>query len=130
MKALKALDEVAYVRYASVYRDFRETQDFALPQAEIGRQIEPLATLLPSPGEGEEGGATSGIRTHDPLSPRRVRYQAALRSVARRDSTARRRRLAPAEAAASSGPGITLSLLPDHAPPLAACSGRADGRNT
>ncbi len=29
MKELKALDEVAYVRYASVYRDFRETQDFA-----------------------------------------------------------------------------------------------------
>jgi len=29
MKALKSLDEVAYVRYASVYRDFKETQDFA-----------------------------------------------------------------------------------------------------
>ena len=29
MKALKSLDEVAYVRYASVYRDFRETNDFA-----------------------------------------------------------------------------------------------------
>jgi len=29
MEGLKALDEVAYVRYASVYRDFRETQDFA-----------------------------------------------------------------------------------------------------
>jgi len=29
MKALKALDDVAYVRYASVYRDFRETEDFA-----------------------------------------------------------------------------------------------------
>lgn len=29
MKGLKTLDEVAYVRYASVYRDFRETQDFA-----------------------------------------------------------------------------------------------------
>lgn len=29
MKALKDVDEVAYVRYASVYRDFRETQDFA-----------------------------------------------------------------------------------------------------
>jgi transcriptional repressor NrdR len=29
MKALKALDDVAYVRYASVYRDFRQTQDFA-----------------------------------------------------------------------------------------------------
>ena len=29
MKELKALDDVAYVRYASVYRDFRETSDFA-----------------------------------------------------------------------------------------------------
>jgi transcriptional repressor NrdR len=29
MKALKALDDVAYVRYASVYRDFREAGEFA-----------------------------------------------------------------------------------------------------
>ena len=29
MKALKHLDEVGYVRYASVYRDFRQTDDFA-----------------------------------------------------------------------------------------------------
>jgi len=29
MKSLKALDDVAYVRYASVYRDFRKTEDFA-----------------------------------------------------------------------------------------------------
>ena len=29
MKALKSLDEVGYVRYASVYRDFRQTRDFA-----------------------------------------------------------------------------------------------------
>jgi transcriptional repressor NrdR len=29
MKQLKQLDDVAYVRYASVYRDFRETGDFA-----------------------------------------------------------------------------------------------------
>ena len=29
MKALKGLDDVAYVRYASVYRDFRQTEDFA-----------------------------------------------------------------------------------------------------
>jgi transcriptional repressor NrdR len=29
MKSLKSLDEVGYVRYASVYRDFRQTQDFA-----------------------------------------------------------------------------------------------------
>ena len=29
MKALKSVDEVAYVRYASVYKDFRATGDFA-----------------------------------------------------------------------------------------------------
>ena len=29
MKALKSLDDVAYVRYASVYRDFKQTDDFA-----------------------------------------------------------------------------------------------------
>ncbi len=29
MKALKGVDDVAYVRYASVYKDFRETGDFA-----------------------------------------------------------------------------------------------------
>ncbi|MDN2564956.1 transcriptional regulator NrdR [Aquibium sp. A9E412] len=28
MEALKALDDVAYVRYASVYRNFREAKDF------------------------------------------------------------------------------------------------------
>jgi transcriptional repressor NrdR len=42
MKALKGLDEVAYVRYASVYRDFRETSDFA--------------RFLGEEGLGEEGG--------------------------------------------------------------------------
>ena len=29
MKHLKQLDDVAYVRYASVYRDFKQTEDFA-----------------------------------------------------------------------------------------------------
>jgi transcriptional repressor NrdR len=28
MEELKAIDEVAYIRYASVYRDFREAKDF------------------------------------------------------------------------------------------------------
>ena len=42
MKALKALDEVSYVRYASVYRDFRETQNFArfLGQKKQNKEIE------------------------------------------------------------------------------------------
>jgi transcriptional repressor NrdR len=44
MKALKSLDEVAYVRYASVYRDFRQTEDFA--------------KFLVDEGLSDEGGAT------------------------------------------------------------------------
>ena len=44
MKALKSLDEVAYVRYASVYRDFRETQDFARFLGEEGLSEAELPT--------------------------------------------------------------------------------------
>ena len=46
MEALKAVDEVAYVRYASVYRDFRETSDFA--------------RFLGEEGLTEDAGATEG----------------------------------------------------------------------
>jgi transcriptional repressor NrdR len=42
MKHLKQLDDVAYVRYASVYRDFRETSDFARFLGEEGlSEVEP-----------------------------------------------------------------------------------------
>jgi transcriptional repressor NrdR len=44
MKALKSVDEVAYVRYASVYRDFRETSDFAKFLGEEGLADEGAAT--------------------------------------------------------------------------------------
>ncbi len=47
MKALKALDEVAYVRYASVYRDFRETKDFATFLGEEGLNEEGDDLLKP-----------------------------------------------------------------------------------
>ena len=45
MQALKAVDEVAYVRYASVYRDFRETEDFARFLGEEGLGDEPESVL-------------------------------------------------------------------------------------
>lgn len=41
MQALRDVDEVAYVRYASVYRDFRETSDFARFLGEEGLHEEP-----------------------------------------------------------------------------------------
>ena len=40
MDALKGLDPVAYVRFASVYRDFREASDFAEVLGEIARDAE------------------------------------------------------------------------------------------
>ena len=43
MEALRAVDEVGYVRYASVYRDFRETGDFARFLGEEGLAEEPEA---------------------------------------------------------------------------------------
>ncbi|QDZ00923.1 transcriptional repressor NrdR [Nitratireductor mangrovi] len=36
MEALKALDDVAYVRFASVYRNFREAKDFQELLGELG----------------------------------------------------------------------------------------------
>jgi transcriptional repressor NrdR len=43
MKALKSLDEVAYVRYASVYRDFRDPREFSRFLGEEGLSEEPAA---------------------------------------------------------------------------------------
>ncbi|MDQ0510789.1 transcriptional repressor NrdR [Angulomicrobium amanitiforme] len=55
MESLKQLDDVAYVRFASVYRNFREAKDF---EAVLGE-------LEPRPGEGGDG--------EDPAAPARRR---------------------------------------------------------
>ena len=45
MEALKSLDDVAYVRFASVYRNFREPKDFESALAELSdEQPRPAAT--------------------------------------------------------------------------------------
>lgn len=43
MEALKALDDVAYVRFASVYRNFREPKDFEQLIGEMAEDEEPAA---------------------------------------------------------------------------------------
>jgi len=43
MEALRGLDPVAYVRFASVYRDFREAADFQEVLGEIARDAAPIA---------------------------------------------------------------------------------------
>jgi transcriptional repressor NrdR len=67
MKSLKALDEVAYVRYASVYRDFRETEDFARFLGDEGLNDDPALddghgpqALLDGHGQGKLGQGKSG----------------------------------------------------------------------
>jgi transcriptional repressor NrdR len=52
MDALKGLDPVAYVRFASVYRDFRGAADFQSVLAEIAGR----AAAAPDVPNGEPGG--------------------------------------------------------------------------
>jgi transcriptional repressor NrdR len=47
MEGLRAIDDVAYVRFASVYRNFREAKDFNLFVGEL--QAEPEAMPEPQP---------------------------------------------------------------------------------
>jgi transcriptional repressor NrdR len=44
MENLRALDDVAYVRFASVYRNFREPKDFEQALAELSGDDEPKPT--------------------------------------------------------------------------------------
>ena len=43
MEALRALDDVAYVRFASVYRNFREAKDFEAVLDELSGEEDPPA---------------------------------------------------------------------------------------
>ena len=60
MEALKALDDVAYVRFASVYKNFREAKDFEALLGELaatdgddemepGRRLGLCRRLAPDP---------------------------------------------------------------------------------
>ena len=45
MEALRALDDVAYVRFASVYRNFREAKDFETVLDELSEEGKPGAVV-------------------------------------------------------------------------------------
>lgn len=64
LKALRGLDPVAYVRFASVYRDFRNTTDFTGVLEEITRdQAVPRGKPLSAgDGRGAEPGEGTGMR--------------------------------------------------------------------
>ncbi|MEH3147662.1 MAG: transcriptional regulator NrdR [Methylobacterium frigidaeris] len=67
MEALKGLDDVAYVRFASVYKNFREARDF---EEWVGR----LASARPGAATPEPPGAP-GPAADEP-APRRARGRA------------------------------------------------------
>ena len=67
MEGLKGLDDVAYVRFASVYKNFREAQDFQDLLGTLGERLE---------GEGdlpEEGEAVPAALDEAVAAPRRGR---------------------------------------------------------
>ena len=47
MAGLKALDHVAYIRFASIYKDFSEASDFAEIAGEVGEAGEQLGPTPP-----------------------------------------------------------------------------------
>ena len=58
MEGLKALDDVAYVRFASVYRNFREARDFNAIVGELEAEPEP------DPARPGKRRASAGTRPH------------------------------------------------------------------
>jgi transcriptional repressor NrdR len=60
MAGLRHLDGVAYVRFASVYKDFREAKDFEEILGELSHdEADPLA------GARVDDGGPDGSRDHD-----------------------------------------------------------------
>lgn len=47
MEHLRKVDDVAYVRFASVYRDFREAKDFKALLGELAGESDPRAAVTP-----------------------------------------------------------------------------------
>ena len=73
MEGLKGLDDVAYVRFASVYKNFREASDF---KALLGTLSDPAAATGTGAPRGEGGTATEDSAeelsaTVTPLRPKR-----------------------------------------------------------
>ena len=63
MEGLKALDDVAYVRFASVYRNFREARDFNAIVGELEAEPEPApaqAKAAPTPERAGEMSESAG----------------------------------------------------------------------
>jgi transcriptional repressor NrdR len=51
LAALRSLDDVAYLRFASVYKDFQEVTDFERELGLLLQKREPAGSAIPPPGQ-------------------------------------------------------------------------------
>lgn len=75
MEALKAIDGVAYVRFASVYKDFREASDFHEVLGELAESdgSADKAGAGASAGSASQPGEKSAVMSKAPVPPARAR---------------------------------------------------------
>ena len=66
MEELRKLDDVAYVRFASVYKDFREARDFESVLDEITGERHIREERPDQPRKAGEGAAPSGLSGDEP----------------------------------------------------------------
>ena len=76
MEGLKGLDDVAYVRFASVYRNFREARDFNAILGELEAEPEEPAKPPAKPEEVARGAAMSRCEPPAPPLPSAARRRA------------------------------------------------------
>jgi transcriptional repressor NrdR len=69
MEGLKGLDDVAYVRFASVYKNFREASDF---KALLGTLSDPVALAEDLPEDAGSGPGSAAGETDDPADAERT----------------------------------------------------------
>ena len=60
LEGLRGLDDVAYVRFASVYRDFRDAQDFTSILGELSQAGEAVEPVEPPPAGRQRKPAAEG----------------------------------------------------------------------
>src|ERR1700751_3780832 len=84
MAHLRDLDDVAYVRFASVYRNFREAKDFEAALAELSGEEE--GGKAPVPASSRKGAPKPQIRRSCPLLSRSAGAGSATRGPIRRSA--------------------------------------------
>ncbi len=90
---MKSLDDVAFVRYASVYRDFSHAEDFEKVISEINAKIarDPLESLSDAGRADDEKFMAAAIELSRPISDRPAPTLPSAASSSRTERSSERR---------------------------------------